>query len=48
MDFEAAAGDLKIYCEVGRALTESAEWPAWEPSAELKALRETSAAARRR
>lgn len=48
LDFEAAARDLQVYYEVGRALSESAEWPTWKPGAEFKALRETSAASRRR
>lgn len=47
LDFAAAARDLKIYYEVGRALTESARWPAWKPGAEFKALRESSAQVRR-
>lgn len=47
MDFEAAARDLRIYYAVGRALSESADWPAWKPGAEFKLLREASAAARR-
>lgn len=48
LDFAAAARDLKVYYEVGRALSESAAWPSWKPGAEFKALREASAAARSR
>lgn len=47
LDFEAAARDLRVYYEVGRALSDSAVWPQWKPGAEFKALREQSAALRK-
>lgn len=47
LNFEAAARDVRIYYEVGRALADSMEWPEWKPGAEFKALREKSAALRK-
>lgn len=47
LDFEAAARDVRVYYEVGRALCESAAWPQWKPGAEFKALREKSDALRK-
>lgn len=48
MDFEAAARDLRVYFEVGRALSDSAAWPGWKRGAEFKVLREQSTPTRSR
>ena len=46
-DYAGAVLDLALYYELGMQLADSREWPAWKPGAEFKAIRDTTAAARR-
>lgn len=44
---DAAAADAQLLFEVGSALANSRDWPAWRPGEEFEAARTASAAARR-
>ena len=46
-NWAGAVEDLDLYYAVGRTLADGSGWPAWYAGAEFKALRETSADARR-
>ncbi|QTC87737.1 M28 family peptidase [Brevundimonas pondensis] len=44
---DAAAADVQLLYEVGSALANSRDWPAWKPGDEFEAARNASAAARK-
>lgn len=44
---DAAAADVQLLYEVGAALANSRDWPAWKPGDEFEAARQASAAARK-
>jgi Zn-dependent M28 family amino/carboxypeptidase len=44
---DAAAADVQLLYEVGSALANSRDWPAWKPGDEFEAARNVSAAARK-
>ncbi|MFC5371910.1 M28 family metallopeptidase [Brevundimonas faecalis] len=44
---DAAAADVQLLYEVGAALANSRDWPAWKPGDEFEAARNATAAARR-
>ena len=46
-DWRGPAEDVGLTFEVGRALANSAEWPAWRDGSEFRAVRDRTAAERR-
>jgi hypothetical protein len=44
---DAAAADVQLLYEVGAALANSRDWPAWKPGDEFEAARNASADARK-